>query len=36
VRAADDDHDVALLRQFDGRVLALLGRLANRVNESDF
>src|SRR5688572_9497844 len=35
VRATDDDDDIALLREFDGGGLALLGRLANGVPEAD-
>ena len=36
VRAADNDDHVALLREFDGRVLALFGRLTNGVAKRDF
>ena len=35
VRAADDDDDVALARQLERGVLALLRRLADRVDEAD-
>ena len=36
MRAADDDDHSALLRKFRRGVLALLGRLANGVNETNF
>ena len=36
VRTADNHDYVALLRQFDGCVLALLGRLADGVHEAHF
>src|SRR2546422_6712523 len=34
-RAADDDDDVALTCQIDRGVLALLGRMTDRIGESD-